>query len=71
MSDALAKGTKERVRPITKMLDSALKARIDEPRRGNCNILFPTVHGAQMSAAERRASFYAELAIHIYRKSRA
>jgi len=39
------KGRKERVTPITKMLNSALKGWMDEQRRGNCHILFPTVHG--------------------------
>ena len=46
----IGKGRKERVTPITKMLNSTLKAWLDQPRQGDHDILFPTVHGSRMSA---------------------
>jgi integrase/recombinase XerD len=44
------KGRKERVTPVTKMLNSALTVWINEPRAGRCDFLFPTVHGSRMSS---------------------
>lgn len=44
------KGRKERVTPITKLLNGTLKGWIEEPRRRNSDVLFPTVHGSRMSA---------------------
>ncbi|AYM14844.1 MULTISPECIES: tyrosine-type recombinase/integrase [Hyphomicrobiales] len=43
------KGRKERVTPLTKILSSVLKQWLDEPRLGQSDILFPTVHGSRMS----------------------
>ncbi len=43
------KGRKERVTPLTKILSSALKKWLDEPRPAQSDILFPTVHGSRMS----------------------
>lgn len=44
------KGRKERVTPITKLLNGALKAWMEEPQKGERAVLFPTVHGTRMSA---------------------
>ncbi|EYR84391.1 MULTISPECIES: tyrosine-type recombinase/integrase [Rhizobiaceae] len=44
------KGRKERVTPITKLLNGTLKGWMEEPQKRNSNVLFPTVHGARMSA---------------------
>lgn len=44
------KGRKERVTPITKMLNSSIKAWMVEAQKGNGSVLFPTIHGERMSA---------------------
>lgn len=44
------KGRKERITPITKLLNGALKNWMEESQRTNSDVLFPTVHGARMSA---------------------
>lgn len=44
------KGRKERVTPVTKLLNGTLKGWMEEPQKRNGNALFPTVHGTRMSA---------------------
>lgn len=44
------KGRKERVTPITKMLNSSINAWMVEAQKGNGSVLFPTIHGKRMSA---------------------
>ena len=44
------KGRKARVTPLTKILRAALKLWLDEPRPGDCDILFPNTHGGRLSA---------------------
>lgn len=44
------KGRKERCTPLTAQTVKVLKAWLREPVRGKSDVLFPTVHGGQMSA---------------------
>lgn len=44
------KGRKERCTPLTSYAQRALKAWIKEPVRHSGNVLFPNVHGGQLSA---------------------
>jgi integrase/recombinase XerD len=46
----LGKGRKERATPLTKMVRATLQAWLDEPPKHMATALFPTMHGARMSA---------------------
>jgi site-specific recombinase XerD len=46
----LGKGRKERCTPFTPQTVDLLKAWLKEPVRGDCDLLFPTIHGGHMSA---------------------
>ena len=44
------KGRKTRCTPLTKQTAGALKAWLKEPPRGTTNVLFPNIHGGQLSS---------------------
>jgi integrase/recombinase XerD len=46
----VGKGRKERCTPLTSQMVEVLKAWLKEPIRGNLELLFPNIHGGQMSA---------------------
>ena len=46
----LGKGRKERCTPFTPQTVNVLKEWLKEPVRGDCDLLFPSIHGGHMSA---------------------
>lgn len=46
----VGKGRKERCTPLTSHMIGVLKTWLKEPTRGNLDLLFPNIHGGQMSA---------------------